>query len=275
MQIDLYEWLDPGYDIIGKYTYVDPVAHGRIGLILKVRDKDGGEFALKTIRPKTRRLSTGAELVLLEASLAAEFRLMSAFRHENIIAAREILRDPRLGSCIVMEYAPGGNLQKRIEDRVIARSESLYIFEHLMDVLAILHQPGVDFTGGIVHLDLESKNIVFDENGTPKLCDFHYAREIRREKSVSNVSVDSAVEIDVRTDLYQLGRLLYEMLCYGSSDWMDLGRIPIPIRPLIAGLIARDPARPYQNIQEVSLAYRALDVRQSMASQRAPAEPCL
>jgi len=132
-------------------------------------------------------------------------------------------------------------------------------------VLDVLHRPGADGAGGIVHLDLESKNIVFDQSGTPKLCDFHYAREIRREKSSPSPLLESAGEVDVRTDLYQLGRLLYEMLSCGSPDPEDLGLIPVQIRSLVAGLIARDPARQYQNIRQVRLDYQALDKRQWVA----------
>ena len=273
MPIDLYEWLHPGYLIGGKYPYVAPIAHGRIGLILKIRDDEAGEFALKTVRPKTRRLSSPGELELLEESLAMEFRLMSRFHHENIIAAHEILQDPKLGACIVMEYAPGGDLRQRIEDRVMTHEESLFVFERLVDVLCVLHRPGADGACGIVHLDLESKNVVFDRSGIPKLCDFHYAREIRREESVRDLPPEPAAEIDVRTDLYQLGRLLYEMLSYGSPDPERLGMIPDRMRPLVARLLVRDSACQYADIQQVRLAYRALDAEQWAAQWGPPPEP--
>jgi serine/threonine protein kinase len=255
--VDVYDWLTPGVVLAGRYRYVAPIAHGRVGLVIRVGDEAGEESALKTIRPKARRVSTAAQLAMTEDALATEFAILRAARHGNVIAARELVRDGRLGLCLVMEYAPGGTLEEAVRRQAISSAETRAVFTRLIDVVRFLHRPSAAFPWGLVHLDLEAKNVVFDARGTPRLCDFHYARPL----GPASVGLTSDAEggIDARTDLLQLGRLLYAVLAGDFEGAVDLDRLPARFRSIVTTLTAAEPDERYQTADELRDAWESLN----------------
>lgn len=255
--IDLYDHLRPGLLIGGRYRYVAPVAHGRVGLLLRVRDERGRDLALKTIRPKARRESTAERLAATEATLRHEFEVMDAVHHPNIVAAHGWIRDARLGWCTVMEYAGGGTLRARLRQRQLGQDEALDLFAQVMDAVAALHGPCPAFPGGVAHLDLEPKNIVFAADGTPKLCDLHYARPLAPSAGAIALPSDAVGGIDARTDVRQLGRLLWEMLTFLPPEQLAPEMLPASLATFVATMVADDAEDRDQTMAEARRAYEA------------------
>ncbi|WP_142860738.1 serine/threonine-protein kinase [Salinigranum halophilum] len=123
---------------------------------------------------------------------------------------------------IAMEYMEGGNLASRIRETSISSLEAVWIAYALATALNHAHHRGV------AHNDLKPRNVLFTEAqsgswATPKLTDWGIAKElIEREQSVDGFTPEYAApeqfrpdefgKPDKRTDIYQLGVILYELL---------------------------------------------------------------
>jgi serine/threonine protein kinase len=252
---DHQDWITPGEQILDNYEFVEPAGEGRISVILKVVDRNGTERVIKTIKPAIRDISTRNDFSALMAMTDREAQLQSVFQHPNIVRVVEYGFDRRLGMCIVLEYAPFGSLKNRIARHPLEISEALEIVEALLFGLMALHAPSPVHPYGIAHLDMEPKNIVFGDGNIPKICDFHYARRIFPTPD-PNDFIDENHLIDIRTDLKQVGKTLYEMLTGQEVRHMDMKAIPDFLHPFIKKLVASDPGQRYQSAHE---ARRALD----------------
>jgi hypothetical protein len=128
---------------------------------------------------------------------------------------------------IAMEYMEGGALRDRM-DRLGSKS-CLEIAVKLMEALHSAHHHGV------IHRDIKPENVLFDSHDTPKLTDWGLGK-ILLDASNSSVGfrgtvVYSAPEqlagsrfgsVDWRTDIYQMGVLVYELITgklpFGGSE---------------------------------------------------------
>ncbi len=250
-------WIKLGDKILGKYTFLEQVAEGGVGAILRVQDKNGREYAVKTIKLKIRASDSPQQLQVLNEKLMREGEIHALFKHKNIIRWVEQGTDHVLGTSIVMEYAPFGNLRKKIRSRDISLKQIFQIADSLLDALAVIHQPIDSSPQGFAHLDVEPKNIVFAMGDVPKICDFHFTKQIGKDKST-----DSKYPVDIRTDIKQLGKVIYEMITFEDTEKPDLTRVPEWIQPTLSMFLAEDPAKRPQTALE---AQRLLsDLRRSI-----------
>ena len=122
----------------------------------------------------------------------------------------------------VMDYVRGVPLNQFVRDKKLPLEEALKLFGTVCDAVNYAHQKGV------IHRDLKPSNILVDVDGTPKVLDFGLAKQFASPVE-SLVSVTGQVvgtlpymspeqargnpdEIDIRTDIYALGVILYELL---------------------------------------------------------------
>ncbi|MFH4981426.1 hypothetical protein AB6A40_008135 [Gnathostoma spinigerum] len=76
--------------------------------------------------------------------------------------------------CIVQEYAPRGDLLKRIGKRAnLEEDEAKIIFRQLLEALVYLKSVEV------LHRDLKCDNVLFDRANNVKLADFGFARYMK------------------------------------------------------------------------------------------------
>ena len=118
---------------------------------------------------------------------------------------------------LVMEFFEGGDLQKRLGGKALAPAETLRMFRQLMMALGDIHEKG------ILHRDLKPQNLMFRNDGTLAIVDFGIA------KHIDAIDMTGAGEIlgtprymspeqvqgkalDLRTDIYSAGVLLFQML---------------------------------------------------------------
>jgi eukaryotic-like serine/threonine-protein kinase len=118
---------------------------------------------------------------------------------------------------LVMEFFEGGDLQKRLGGKALPPAESLRMFRELMMALGDIHEKG------ILHRDLKPQNLMFRNDGTLAIVDFGIA------KHIDAIDMTGAGEIlgtprymspeqvqgkalDLRTDIYSAGVLLFQML---------------------------------------------------------------
>jgi len=118
---------------------------------------------------------------------------------------------------LVMEFFEGGDLMKRLAGRALDPAEALRVFRELMFALGDIHEKG------ILHRDLKPQNLMFREDGTLAILDFGIAKHIdaidrTKEGEVLGTPRYMSPEqvqgraLDLRTDIYSAGVLLYQML---------------------------------------------------------------
>jgi eukaryotic-like serine/threonine-protein kinase len=158
-----------------------------------------------------------------------EARLAASLSHPNVVQIQDIRRDAD-GFFIVMEYLSGetlGFLTERLEER----HETIPVpiaCRIGADVAAGLHHAHstTDDEGEpapIIHRDVTPSNIIVCFNGVTKLVDFGVAKAERRTEDsrpgtlkgkLAYLSPEQVEDrpVDPRTDVFQLGVVLHEML---------------------------------------------------------------
>ena len=156
------------------------------------------------------------------ANRTALARFMEEYALVERIRSRHVARVYSHGSSadhayLVMEFFEGGDLNRRLGGKALAPSEALRIFRELMMALGNIHEKG------ILHRDLKPQNIMFRQDGTLAILDFGIAKQVDgidrthqgeilgTPRYMSPEQVQGKV-LDLRTDIYSAGVLLYQML---------------------------------------------------------------
>jgi DNA-binding NarL/FixJ family response regulator len=173
---------------------------------------------------------------------------------------------------LAMEYFPCGDLRDRLRNP-LSVDESLYYLRAIAQALRVIH------VFGILHRDLKPANVMLREDNSPVLIDFGLAR--RSLDEVGNTGVGQVLgspyyispeqaqgqRVDVRTDLYSLGVMFYEMLTgkrpYGGRSAVAImsqhTSSPVPQlpeatsmqQPLLDRLMAKQQSARYASVDEL------------------------
>lgn len=106
---------------------------------------------------------------------------MASVNHPNIAGYKEaFLEESTSTLCIVMEYADGGDLQSKINDRkktsnYMKETEIWSIFYQMVTGLHYLHQKK------IVHRDIKNANVFLTKSGTVKLGDLNVSKIAKQD----------------------------------------------------------------------------------------------
>ena len=127
-----------------------------------------------------------------------------------------------------MEFIRGLPLRHYAEARRLNTHQKLALMVKVCEAVHHAHQRG------LIHRDLKPGNILVDETGQPKVLDFGVARlaQVDAQEGVepatmqtglgqvvgtlaymSPEQVGDPLEVDIRSDVYSLGVILYEVLC--------------------------------------------------------------
>eukprot|EP01017_Pseudomicrothorax_dubius_P014976 TRINITY_DN17457_c0_g1_i1.p1 TRINITY_DN17457_c0_g1~~TRINITY_DN17457_c0_g1_i1.p1 ORF type:complete len:406 (-),score=88.96 TRINITY_DN17457_c0_g1_i1:628-1845(-) len=153
------------------------------------------------------------------ADTIREAKILAALRHPNIIRFREVYKTKKGRLCLVMDYADGGDLSKRIAAQkgvLFPESKILDWFTQLCLALKHVHDRK------IIHRDLKSGNVFITGSDVLKLGDFGIAKVLDHTRHMAKTLVGTpyylspeiieAKPYSFKSDVWSLGVLLYELI---------------------------------------------------------------
>ncbi|KAK9893193.1 kinase-like protein [Cystobasidium minutum MCA 4210] len=162
--------VQPPKALRAKYGQWKKIGDGGFGQVFKVtRPQDGKEFAIKIL--------TMGNIPEVRERFHQEALLLKTLRHPNIVSIEEFSEDPTAACLyIVMEYCPGGDLQKALDIRRVLKQpmeeqQVLHIFLQILLGLHFCHTRSQE-KGQILHRDLNPE----DTTKTFKVADFGLAK---------------------------------------------------------------------------------------------------
>lgn len=198
--------------VIGKYTILDELGRGGMGVVYKGKHATLNRFAAIKVLP--------AQLACDELCLQRFMReadTLARLQHQNIVNIYDIETQNET-QYLIMEYVNGQTLADIISSRgPFLPEEAATIIRDV--ALALSHS----HVKGIIHRDIKPANIMIDEDGIVKVADFGIARVmedysvtktgvIGTPKYMSPERIKGEKDIDGRSDIYALGIVFYEMV---------------------------------------------------------------
>ena len=270
----------------GHYLIEQKLGEGGMGVVYRAQDeKLQRDVALKFLEALPTGSSASHERVLQEA------RAISALNHPNICTVYEV-GEIDSKPYIAMEFIEGRPLSLEITSGGMALEQVERYGMQLADALGHAH------SRGIVHRDLKSANVLVTPQGRLKVLDFGISRRLQPGSGPDDTTrfdaswesqhtftgtlpyvapeVLRGEEGDVRSDIWSLGVLLYEMAAgrrpFRGGTAFELSaailreRAPLitpPLPPILQSVIDRcldkDPAQRYQSAGEVRAALEAAE----------------
>ena len=224
---------------IGNFEVLSQIGSGGMGTVYLGRDPGlGRQVAIKVIREEVR------DKEVLDRFFR-EARAAAALRHPNIITVYTSGQH-EYQPYMVMEFVDGESLAEIIRSRrTLPLSDKMSYLEQICAGLHFAHR------AGIVHRDIKPANIMIDREGVVRILDFGIAR-IEGSAMTQDGSLMGSLNYmspeqmlgrpaDHRSDIFSVGSVAYELLCYqqafkgGLNDGL-LHRLPHEAPPALSSL---------------------------------------
>lgn len=186
-----------------------PLGRGKFGAVYLAREKRTKYIVALKVLQKSQLLKNG-----VEHQLRREIEIQSHLRHRNILRMYGYFYDAKR-IYLILEYSPGGELYKRLMDKVrfSEKVAARYIYD-MAHALEYCHSKHV------IHRDIKPENLLIGAYGEIKIADFGWsvhAPTSRRNTMCGTLDylppeMVEGREHDEQVDVWSLGVLLFEFL---------------------------------------------------------------
>jgi len=236
---------------VGGYLLIDRFAVGGVAELYRARHPSTGEVVVvKRLRPD---LPFDPEV---SGGFLREIQLALLSEHKNLIRGQSSGTHHGL-DYVVLEFVAGQDMErffrKARERQVdVPLSVSLFIVREILDGLAFAHAL-TDHAGtpmGLVHRDLNPRNVLLGYDGAVKVGDFGAAIATAQEPvpdevvgSPGYLSPEQAKRepLDARSDLFAVGCMLFEVVTGLRAFDLDKKKDAVVLRMHQRGELAQIP----------------------------------
>lgn len=216
---------------VDEFERLNKIDEGTYGVVYRARDKKTGEIvALKKVKMEKER--EGFPLTSLR-----EINILLSFHHPSIVDVKEVVVGSNLDSIfMVMEYMEH-DLKGLMETmkQPFSQSEVKCLMLQLLEGVKYLHD------NWVLHRDLKTSNLLLNNRGELKICDFGLARQYGSPlKPYTHLVVTlwyrapelllGAKQYSTAIDMWSLGCIMAEMLSKeplfnGKTEFDQLDKI--------------------------------------------------
>lgn len=197
------------------YTELRSIGRGSFGEAVLVQDKDGHCFVMKTV-------DIGSLDKEQQKDAVNEVQVLSSLKHPYIVRYHESFIDEGT-LAIVMDYAEGGDLAKRIKDhsrlhKFFDEPQIVRWFTQSALALKYLHKRN------IIHRDIKPQNMFLTKADDLRIGDFGISKELGNKRAV--------VEQTIGTPYYLSPEICTRRLYSFASDMWALGCVVFELTAL-------------------------------------------
>ena len=251
------------------YRRIRKIASGSVSDLYLAESVLGGTLVVLKVSRDARR-ADGVDQSFVR--FIQEYEIVRSIRHPNVVHVLDLGVADNY-AYLVMEYFPHGDLRRRMR-KGLTLHQSLDYTQAIASALGAIH------AAGILHRDLKPGNILLRDDDSIALIDFGLAKHSGLDMEITDKGLIFGTPhymspeqghgrpIDLRTDLYALGVILYELLTgtkpFDAENPMAViykhAKAPIPRLPealsdlqhIIDRLLAKNPEDRYANAELVA-----------------------
>lgn len=265
---------------IGNYDVFHVVGRGGMGIVFKAFDESlHRTVAIKVLQPRLAASQRFHRRFLQEARSAA------SVSHPNVVTIHAV-GEHRSLPFLVMEFIRGRTLRERIREQPAPDVRDL-----LRIGVQIASGLGAAHSHGLIHRDIKPLNILLEDDiERVKIADFGLARAALETSDLTSLGAVvgtpaymspeqvSRGEVDVRSDLFSLGCVLYAIAMghspFEGKDVLEIiskignltpsplckiaPHIPLSVSQVVSKLLEKNPTHRYQSAKEVADALSSL-----------------
>ncbi|XP_051925313.1 mitogen-activated protein kinase 7 [Hippocampus zosterae] len=207
--------LDVKFDVGEEYDVIETIGTGAYGVVSSARRRDNGQ------QVAIKKISNAFEVVTNAKRTLRELKILKHFKHDNIIAIKDILQPNLPHSAFKSVYVVLDLMESDLH-QIIHSAQALtpehtrYFLYQLLRGLKYVH------SANVIHRDLKPSNLLVNENCELKIGDFGMARGLSSHPEESH----SFMTEYVATRWYRAPELLLSLNHYTLAiDMWSVGCI--------------------------------------------------